>query len=94
MRTPYYVYIISDKTHSVLQTVLTSDLKKSVIEVKDGVSEFLYSNTKNLSKLLWVQSFNHADDAIKAESDIKHLPREQKVSMIRMLNPQMKNLLS
>ena len=82
----YYVYIATNKTHRVLYTGMTNNLKRRMLEHKNKlVSGF--SSKYNVSKLVWYAAFGKPLEAIMAEKKIKAGSRLNKIKLIESMNP-------
>ena len=89
-RKTYYVYIMTNKIHSVLYTGVTSDLARRVWEHKQGLVEGFTKKYK-VNKLLYVEPFDYVLDAIAREKQIKAGSRKKKGGLIDEANPQWKD---
>ena len=82
----YYVYILSNKTNSVLYVGVTNNLIKRVYEHKE---KFVDGFTKrySINKLVYYEMVNDVYSAITREKQIKGYSREKKESLIYSFNP-------
>ena len=88
----YYVYILTNKTHSVLYTGVTNDLIRRCHE--HSVKKYPgFTSRYNVNLLVYFESFDYIDLAIKREKQIKKYSRKKKIELINKLNPHWKNLL-
>src|SRR5690349_6534948 len=87
----FYVYLLSNKHHTVFYVGFTSDIERRVFEHKNGL---LKSFTKkyNIHKLLYYEEFSNAEDAKHREKQIKKYKREWKENLINSINPTWKDL--
>jgi putative endonuclease len=85
MQKQYFVYIMTNKTNSVLYTGVTSDLKKRVYEHKDKLVEG-FTKRYNITKLVYYEIFNDPENAIKREKQIKGGSRKKKIDLIESKN--------
>ncbi len=84
----YYVYILTNKTKTVLYTGVTNNLKERL---------YYHRNPEPFSKaftskyrcfyLIHYEHFFEIEDAIKREKQIKGWSREKKNSLISNINP-------
>ena len=88
-----YVYIITNKTNSVLYTGVTSNLPKRIYEHKNKLIEG-FSNRYNLNKLIYYEVSDTIDVAIVREKQIKGKTRAYKESLINNFNPEWIDLYS
>ena len=82
----YWVYILSNKTHSVLYIGVTNDLYRRYFEHRNGVIEGFTKKYRCYS-LLYYESYSYIEDAIAREKELKGWSREKKETLIRSLNP-------
>ena len=92
MQLSYYVYILTNATHSTLYIGVTKDIYRRTSEhyekVVDGFAE-----KYNINKLIYVEEYNSINDAIQREKQLKGWTRKKKESLINLLNPNWKDLL-
>ena len=86
-----YVYLLANKTDSVLYTGVTSDLVKRVYEHKQKLVEG-FTKKYNLTKLIYYEIFGSIEDAITREKQIKGWIRDKKEDLINSMNPTRKDL--
>ena len=87
----YYVYILTNKTHSVLYTGVTNDLKRRVYEHKNGVLEG-FTKKYNVNQLMYYEEYGDVRNAIVREKEIKNLVRRKKEELICHFNPKWEDL--
>ena len=89
----YYVYIISNKTKSVLYTGVTNNLPQRIIEhyLSRGNPK-TFAGRYNCNLLLYHESFTYINDAIAREKEIKKWPRQKKDFLISEFNPNWESL--
>jgi len=83
----YYVYIMTNKSHTVLYTGGTSDLRKRVYQHKEKMTDG-FTQKYNVSKLVYYQVAQNAFAAISREKQIKGGSRLQKIKLIHGMNPE------
>ncbi len=87
----YYVYIMTNKNNTVLYTGVTNDIHRRLLEHRFGKgSQFV--KKYQIWKLVYIEIFETAYDAIAREKQIKGGSRKKKLDMINRLNPQWKDL--
>ena len=86
-----YIYLLTNKTNTVIYTGVTSDLQKRVYEHKQGLAEGFTSKYK-VHKLVYYEVFDSIGDAIIREKQIKGGPRRKKVGLIKNSNPEFRDL--
>ena len=91
MNNTYYLYILTNKSNTVLYTGITNNLVKRVYEHK---SKLMFGFTKkyNINKLVYYELFDHPIDAIAREKQIKGGSRKKKIDLIVQNNPDWKDL--
>lgn len=86
-----YVYILTNKTHTVLYIGVTSNIAKRVYEHKihavDG-----FTAKYNVDKLIYVEKYSYITDAIAREKHLKGWRRSKKDELIKQQNPEMKEI--
>ena len=82
----YYVYILTNKTHTVLYTGVTGNIERRMYEHKNKLIEG-FTKKYNADKLVFFEAFNNVNDALESEKKIKGWKREKKVSLIESINP-------
>ena len=87
----YYVYILTNKNHTVLYTGVTGNIEKRIYEHKNKITES-FTNKYNADKVVYLESFNNVENAINAEKTIKGWKREKKISLIESVNPTWEDL--
>ncbi|HPD82853.1 MAG: GIY-YIG nuclease family protein [Alphaproteobacteria bacterium] len=87
----YYIYILGNWTGNVLYIGMTNDLQRRLYEHKQKLVKG-FTNKYSIDKLLYHETYDTADDAIKREKQLKKWRREKKVQLIETLNPNWKDL--
>ncbi len=87
----YYVYIMTNKWHTVLYTGVTGPLEQRIIQHKNREIEG-FTKRYNVTKLVYVEEFKYVNDAIAAEKRIKGWMRKKKIALIESINPEWKDL--
>ncbi len=82
----YWVYIMSNRTRTVLYIGITNDLYRRFIEHKTGRIDG-FSKKYKCHYLLYYEEYKIADEAIAREKEIKKWRREKKEKLITILNP-------
>lgn len=87
----YCVYILTNKSHNVLYTGVTNDLKRRVIEHRSGKgSDFTTKYRINI--LVWYEMGEDIHAAIAREKQIKGGSRQDKIRLIEEFNPAWRDL--
>ena len=77
----YYLYIIECKDKS-LYTGITTGLERRFKEHHAGTASH-YTKAKGAVKILYTEQFPNRSEASKREAEIKKLPREKKLELIK-----------
>ena len=91
MTNDYYVYILSNTTHSTFYIGVTSNLQKRIWEHKNKVIEG-FTKKYNVNKLVYYEITNSIETAILREKQLKNWHRKWKLNLIKDFNPEMKDL--
>jgi len=87
----YYVYIMTNKNHTVLYTGVTGDLKIRIYEHKEKLVDG-FTKKYNINKLVYYEIFNDSASAISREKQIKAGSRKKKIDLINSMNKEWKDL--
>ena len=79
MTNDYYVYILSNTTHSTFYIGVTSNLQKRIWEHKNKVIEGL-TKKYNVNKLVYYEITNSIETAILREKQLKNWHRKWKLN--------------
>ncbi|WP_138431950.1 GIY-YIG nuclease family protein [Fodinibius saliphilus] len=91
MEKKYHVYIMTNPHHTVLYTGITSDIiKRGWQHRKREVEGF--TKRYNCTKMIYVEEYDHPQEAIDRENQIKGWTRKKKEALIKRLNPEWKDL--
>ena len=88
----YYVYILTNKHHTVLYTGVTRDLIRRVYEHKNHVDPNSFTAKYKVNKLVYFEETNDVKAAIEREKQIKSWKRENKIALITKSNPRFLDL--
>ena len=91
MTNDYYVYILSNTTHSTFYIGVTSNLQKRIWEHKNKVIEG-FTKKYNVNKLVYYEITNSIETAILREKQLKNWHRKWKLNLIKEFNPEIKDL--
>jgi putative endonuclease len=83
----FYVYIITNKSKTVLYTGMTNNLKRRLQEHKEKLNPNSFTTKYNIEFLLYYEHYGWVHQAIAREKEIKLLKREKKLELIQELNP-------
>lgn len=89
----YYIYILGNWTGDVIYIGMTNDLKRRLYEHKQKLVPG-FTQKYNIDKLLYYEAYEHANDAISREKQLKNWRREKKNWLIETSNPDWDDLSS
>ena len=87
----FFVYIMTNKSNTVLYTGVTNNLLRRVYEHKEKLIEG-FTKKYNCSKLVWYEVYDDSYNAIAREKQIKAGSRKKKIDLINKINPDWKDL--
>ncbi len=85
-RKSYFVYIMTNKHHTVLYTGMTNHLERRVAEHKSGTADSFTKRYK-VNKLVYCEETPDVNGAIAREKQIKGGSRQKKIDLINSINP-------
>ncbi|MDO8577718.1 MAG: GIY-YIG nuclease family protein [Dehalococcoidales bacterium] len=91
MNKQYYVYILTNKSNSVLYIGVTNDLKRRVFEHKEKLVPG-FTKKYNVDKLVHFEFGEDIIGAITREKKLKDGPRSRKIKLIEHSNPEWRDL--
>ncbi|MBD3306107.1 GIY-YIG nuclease family protein [candidate division KSB3 bacterium] len=91
MEKRYYVYILTNKRHTVLYTGFTSNLARRVFEHKSKLIDG-FTKRYNVDKLVYYEVFDEVQYAIAREKQIKAGSRKKKIALIDAVNHEWNDL--
>jgi putative endonuclease len=86
------VYILTNKTHSVLYTGVTSNLIGRVWQHKNKIYPKIFTAKYGCDKLIYHYMYFYIEEAIAAEKIIKGSSRDKKIKLISDINPEWRDL--
>ncbi|MAL19316.1 MAG: excinuclease ABC subunit C [Balneola sp.] len=86
-----YVYILTNKNHTVLYTGVTSDLVNRVWQHKNRQVKG-FTKRYNLDQLIYFEGPGDPIYAIEREKQIKSGSRQKKIDLVNSMNPTWKDL--
>lgn len=87
----HYVYILTNKNHTVLYVGRSKQLKERLKQHKSNDFKS-FTSRYNVNKLVYFETDKYVNNAIKRERQIKKWNRKWKISLINGLNPDWKDL--
>jgi len=85
MNKQYYVYIMTNRTNTVLYIGVTNDLKRRVYEHKEKMANG-FTKKYNITKLIYYEVFEDIENAILREKQLKAGSREKKIQLVNSMN--------
>jgi putative endonuclease len=89
----YYIYILSNKKNGTLYIGVTNDLERRMFEHKKKLVDG-FTKKYGLNKLMYFESFQYVNDAIKREKNMKKWKRQWKIDLIEKDNINWEDLSS
>lgn len=87
-----FIYILTNQSHTVLYTGVTSNLANRVHQHKTGAFKNAFTSKYNINILVYYEVFDRIEEAIDREKQIKAGSRQKKIDLINKLNPDWKEL--
>jgi len=87
----YYVYILTNRWHTVLYTGMTNSIERRVWQHKTGAIPG-FTKKYNCHKLIYYEIYGEVTQAIAREKQVKPWRREKKVALIVSMNPDWNDL--
>lgn len=85
------VYIITNKTSSVLYTGVTSNITQRANQHRNKTCGG-FSARYDLCRVVYIEELPNIKEAIKREKSIKMMSRERKMALINSINPRWEDL--
>ena len=82
----YYVYILTNKTNSVIYIGVTNDLRRRLYEHKNEQIEG-FTKKYYVHKLVYFEEYSEVNDAITREKQLKCWARVKKNWLVETKNP-------
>lgn len=82
----FWVYIVTNRNHSVLYIGVTNSLSRRVWEHREGTGAN-FPAAYRCYKLIYYEHYTNVDEAIARETQIKKWSRAKKVTLIDRMNP-------
>jgi putative endonuclease len=87
-----YIYILTNKNHTVLYTGVTSNLGNRIYEHRNGIYKNSFTLKYNVKELVYYEGFLSIEEAIYREKQIKAGSRQKKLDLINGFNPEWQDL--
>ena len=82
----FWIYIVTNRNHSVLYIEVTNRLSRRIWEHREGNGSGFAADDR-CTKLIYHEWYQDIRDAIARESQLKKWSRAKKVELINRLNP-------
>ena len=92
MTTICAVYILTNKSNSVLYTGVTSDLMNRMFQHKSYSNPASFVSRYKVIKLVYYEEFDDVSEAIRREKQIKAGSRKKKIKLVDSINSEWKDL--
>ena len=89
----YYVYILTNKSNSVMYIGVTNDLARRVWEHKTEVIDG-FTKKYHVHKLVYFEEYSDVNEAIAREKQIKDWSRDKKNALVKTKNALYEDLSS
>ena len=87
----YYVYILASRRHGTLDIGVTNSLQKRLQQHRNGEGSF-FVKKYGVQRLVYVETFERADEAIAREKQLKRWKRDWKIELIERDNLEWRDL--
>ncbi len=87
----YFVYIMTNRTRTVLYTGVTNDLKRRVWQHKQKLHEG-FTSRYQATTLVYYELFDDVNSAIAREKQIKGGSRQKKLDLVNGMNAEWRDL--
>jgi putative endonuclease len=91
MDNQFFVYIMTNKNHSVLYTGVTNDFKRRVFEHREKLVGG-FTKKYQVTKLVYYEEGGDGYSAITREKQIKGGSRQKKINLINAMNKDWEDL--
>ena len=88
----YYVYLLTNKRHTVIYTGVTNDLARRIFQHRNGEGG-RFTRKYQINKLVYFEVFGDPYNAISREKQVKAGSRARKEHLISSRNPEWRDLL-
>jgi putative endonuclease len=87
----YFVYILASRRHGTLYIGVTDSLQKRLEQHRDGQGS-LFAKKYSVSRLVYVERYELAEEAISREKQLKRWKRDWKIELIERDNLEWRDL--
>jgi putative endonuclease len=89
---PYFVYIMTNQPRGVLYIGMTVGLLERVESHQKKVDPFSFTARYNIRRLVYFETYQYVEDAIRRETCLKRWKRAWKIELIESVNPKWDDL--
>ena len=82
----YHVYMLASGKHGTLYVGVTNSMRQRLTQHRAG-SGSAFVRTYKVFRLVYLESYDHPEEAIRREKQIKNWKREWKIRMTEEDNP-------
>ena len=82
----YYLYILTNKKNGTLYIGVSNNLERRMFEHKNKLIEG-FTKKYGLDRLVYFETYQYVNDAIKREKNMKKWKRQWKINLIEKDNP-------
>lgn len=87
----YYVYILTNKSNSVMYIGVTNDIARRIYEHRNHMVAG-FTDKYHVTKLVYVETVSDVRDAIQREKQLKGWTRAKKNALVESANPNWRDL--
>jgi putative endonuclease len=87
----YYVYILASRRHGTLYIGVTNSLQKRIEQHRHGEGPS-FVKAHSVFRLVYVEAYDHAEEAITREKQLKRWKRDWKIELIERENLEWRDL--
>jgi len=87
----YFVYMLTNKSNKVIYIGVTNNLERRMYEHKNKIIDG-FTKKYNLTKLVYFETTDSIESAIRREKQLKNWHRDWKVKLINDFNPDWRDL--
>lgn len=87
----YYVYILTNKSNSVMYIGVTNDIARRIYEHRNHMVAG-FTDKYHVTKLVYVETASDVRDAIQREKQLKGWTRAKKNALVESANPSWRDL--
>jgi putative endonuclease len=87
----YHVYILASRRHGTLYIGVTNSLQKRLAQHRNGDGSS-FVRAYGVHRLVYVESYDHPDEAIAREKQLKRWKRDWKIELIERENLEWRDL--